>query len=116
FAVATVDGTTYYSLADAVEAAGNGGTLTLLVSLEEAGSVPGVNLAATETEGVYTVSYVMSDSSALRISEVMPKAADDDLDPNGFESGWIEFRNTSESAWVDLADYRLIRVNRGKKT
>ena len=59
---------------------------------------------------------------ALRISEIMPKPTDaqnrgalEGMDVNGLESGWVEVENTSDK-WVDLADYRFIRVNRGKKT
>ena len=37
------------------------------------------------------------------------------MDANGLESGWVELVNTSDK-WADLADYRFIRVNRGKKT
>ena len=37
------------------------------------------------------------------------------MDVNGLESGWVEVENTSDK-WADLADYRFIRVNRGKKT
>ncbi|MCR5413538.1 MAG: CotH kinase family protein [Kiritimatiellae bacterium] len=113
-----VGGVTYYgTLKDIVALAGNGGTVTLYRALTETDSTNcAATFTATETENVYTVSLTKADSAALRISEVMPKAADDELDPNGFASGWIEFRNTSETAWVDLADYRLIRVNRGKKT
>ena len=58
----------------------------------------------------------------LRISEIMPKPTDDrtlngreGMDVNGLESGWVEVENTSDK-WADLADYRFIRVNRGKKT
>ena len=58
----------------------------------------------------------------LRISEIMPKPTDarnrgalEGMDVNGLESGWVEVENTSDK-WADLADYRFIRVNRGKKT
>ena len=58
----------------------------------------------------------------LRISEIMPKPTDsktedgtEKMDLNGLESGWVEVENTS-GYWADLADYRFIRVNRGKKT
>jgi hypothetical protein len=58
----------------------------------------------------------------LRISEIMPKPTDartlngmEGMDINGLESGWVEVENTSDK-WADLADYRFIRVNRGKKT
>lgn len=47
----------------------------------------------------------------LRISEICPK-------PNTYDSkfrslGWIEFYNDGDEA-VDLADYELVRANRGK--
>ena len=47
----------------------------------------------------------------LRISEICPK-------PNSYDSqnrspGWIEFYNDGAEA-VDLADYELVRANRGK--
>ena len=58
----------------------------------------------------------------LRLSEIMPKPTDalnrgqlEGMDVNGLESGWVEVENTSDK-WADLADYRFIRVNRGKKT
>ena len=58
----------------------------------------------------------------LKLKEVMPKPTDDGdpgeregMDVNGLESGWVEVENTSDK-WADLADYRFIRVNRGKKT
>jgi len=58
----------------------------------------------------------------LRISEIMPKPTDartlngmEGMDVNGLESGWVEVENTSDR-WADLADYRFIRINRGKKT
>ncbi len=64
----------------------------------------------------------VADSSVLRISEIMPKPTDalnrgalEGMDVNGLESGWVEVENTSDQ-WADLADYRFIRVNRGKKT
>lgn len=47
----------------------------------------------------------------LRISEICPRS--DEYDPNGKESGWIELWNDGEEA-VDLQDYELVRVNRGK--
>ena len=49
--------------------------------------------------------------SELRISEICPRP--DERDPNGKESGWIELWNDGEEA-VDLQDYELVRVNRGK--
>lgn len=58
----------------------------------------------------------------LRISEIMPKPTDalnrgalEGMDVNGLESGWVEVENTSDQ-WADLADYKFIRSNRGKKT
>ena len=58
----------------------------------------------------------------LRISEIMPKPTDDPstgtregMDLNGLESGWVELENTSDK-WANLADYKFIRTNRGKKT
>ena len=63
-----------------------------------------------------------AEECVLRISEIMPKPTDDQdpgeregMDVNGLESGWVEVENTSDQ-WADLADYRFIRVNRGKKT
>ena len=47
----------------------------------------------------------------LRISEICPKPTG--LDPNGKASGWIELWNDGDAA-VDLADYELVRANRGK--
>ena len=64
----------------------------------------------------------MAQGCVLRISEIMPKPTDartlngmEGMDVNGLESGWVEVENTSDK-WADLADYRFIRVNRGKKT
>ena len=64
----------------------------------------------------------IADECVLRISEIMPKPTDartlngmEGMDVNGLESGWVEVENTSDK-WADLADYRFIRVNRGKKT
>ena len=64
----------------------------------------------------------MAEGCVLRISEIMPKPTDartlngmEGMDVNGLESGWVEVENTSDK-WADLADYRFIRVNRGKKT
>ncbi len=64
----------------------------------------------------------VADSCVLRISEIMPKPTDaqnrgalEGMDVNGLESGWVEVENTSDK-WADLADYRFIRTNRGKKT
>ncbi len=48
----------------------------------------------------------------LRITEMCPRP--DALGPGGREAGWIELTNTSSTASVDLADYALIRWNRGK--
>ena len=69
----------------------------------------------------YTTGEVTHDC-VLRISEIMPKPTDsktedgtEKMDLNGLESGWVEVENTS-GYWADLADYRFIRVNRGKKT
>ena len=47
----------------------------------------------------------------LRISEICPRPTA--LDPNGLESGWVELYNDSSAA-VNLKDYELVRVNRGK--
>ena len=47
----------------------------------------------------------------LRISEVCPRPTA--LDPNGMESGWVELYNDGDAA-VNLKDYELVRVNRGK--
>ena len=52
-------------------------------------------------------------AAELRISEICPKPGE--LDPNGLESGWVEFVNDG-AVVVDMVDYRLIRVNRSKKT
>ena len=64
----------------------------------------------------------MAQGCVLRISEILPKPTDartlngmEGMDVNGLESGWVEVENTSDK-WADLADYRFIRVNRGKKT
>jgi len=64
----------------------------------------------------------VASTSVLRVSEIMPKPTDalnrgalEGMDVNGLESGWVEVENTSDQ-WADLADYRFIRVNRGKKT
>ena len=64
----------------------------------------------------------VTNACVLRISEIMPKPTDaktlngmEGMDVNGLESGWVEVENTSDK-WADLADYRFIRVNRGKKT
>ncbi len=72
------------------------------------------------TTGVTTTE--VTHECALRISEIMPKPTDarmlngmEGMDVNGLESGWVEVENTSDK-WADLADYRFIRVNRGKKT
>lgn len=51
-------------------------------------------------------------AAQLRITEICPRP--EVLDPNGRESGWIELTNTSETETVSLADYSLIRWNRGK--
>ena len=66
---------------------------------------------------------VMAETCVLRISEIMPKPTDDrnpgereGMDVNGLESGWVEVENVSDSEWADLADYRFVRFNRGKKT
>ena len=82
--------------------------LALLSLYNETGSIPDQSVKA--------------DSCVLRISEIMPKPTDaqnhgalEGMDVNGLESGWVEVENTSDQ-WADLADYRFIRVNRGKKT
>ena len=51
-------------------------------------------------------------ADGLRISEICPRP--DALDPNGMESGWIELYNDSDAS-VNLADYEIVRVNRGKE-
>lgn len=73
-------------------------------------------------DGTYSLIKDMSTDAVLRISEIMPKPTDaqnrgalEGMDVNGLESGWVEVENTSDQ-WADLADYRFIRVNRGKKT
>ena len=78
-------------------------------------------------DGVLTIASGVSEDDithecALRISEIMPKPTDarnlgalEGMDVNGLESGWVELENMSDK-WVDLTDYRFIRVNRGKKT
>ena len=73
-----------------------------------------------KTTGVTTTE--VTHECVLRISEIMPKPTDartlngmEGMDVNGLESGWVEVENTSDK-WADLADYRFIRVNRGKKT
>ena len=60
--------------------------------------------------GVCLVAF--SVRAELRIAEICPRP--EEKDPNGRESGWIELWNDSEVS-VDLADYRLVRFNRGKK-
>lgn len=69
-----------------------------------------------------TTTTEVTHDCVLRISEIMPKPTDsqspgerEGMDVNGLESGWVEVENTS-SKWADLADYRFIRTNRGKKT
>ena len=52
-------------------------------------------------------------AAQLRISEICPKPTA--LDANGKESGWIELANTSATESVSLADYSLVRFNRGKE-
>ena len=52
-------------------------------------------------------------AAELRITEICPKTAEV-YDANGLESGWVELYNDGEEP-VDLADYELVRVNRGKK-
>ncbi|MBQ2625375.1 MAG: CotH kinase family protein [Kiritimatiellae bacterium] len=79
----------------------------------------------TTTSGITiynTAEKEIADECVLRISEIMPKPTDartlngmEGMDVNGLESGWVEVENTSDK-WADLADYRFIRVNRGKKT
>ncbi len=71
---------------------------------------------------LYGTSGLPSHERVLRISEIMPKPTDaqnhgdlEGMDVNGLESGWVELENPSD-LWADLADYRFIRVNRGKKT
>ena len=73
-------------------------------------------------DGTYSLVKDMATDAVLRISEIMPKPTDaqnrgalEGMDVNGLESGWVEVENTSDQ-WADLADYRFIRVNRGKKT
>ena len=68
------------------------------------------------------ISPEVTHECVLRISEILPKPTDaqtlngmEGMDVNGLESGWVEVENTSDK-WADLADYRFIRVNRGKKT
>ncbi|MBQ4385343.1 MAG: CotH kinase family protein [Kiritimatiellae bacterium] len=82
--------------------------LALLSLYNELGYIPSKDNPAT--------------TAVLRISEIMPKPTDaqnrgalEGMDVNGLESGWVEVENTSDQ-WADLADYRFIRVNRGKKT
>ena len=69
----------------------------------------------------YTTTEVTHEC-VLRVSEILPKPTDaqtlngmEGMDVNGLESGWVEVENMSDK-WADLADYRFIRVNRGKKT
>ena len=60
------------------------------------------------------LAVLMVGSSAfaeLCISEICPRP--NAKDPNGLESGWIELYNDGDEA-VDLADYEIVRVNRGK--
>ena len=51
-------------------------------------------------------------TDVLKISEICPRP--DAFDPNGKESGWIELWNSGESD-IDLAEYEIVRVNRGKE-
>lgn len=74
-------------------------------------------------DGTYSIVDNIANTCVLRISEIMPKPTDDQnpgeregMDVNGLESGWVEVENTSADKWADLADYRFIRTNRGKKT
>ncbi len=72
-------------------------------------------------EGEIIVNLAMAEGASLIITEVMPKSTDsinhgtlESYDINGLASGWVEVKNTSDK-WVDLKDYRFIRVNRSKK-
>ena len=86
----------------------------------------GFKVVVDEETGAMTAALAMAEGAALRFSEIMPKPVDkpvsaqypatlERMDVNGLESGWVELENTSDK-WVDLADYRFIRVNRSKKT
>ncbi len=79
--------------------------------------VDGVELSGTVTDGKlsFTAGATVASSALLRISEIMPKGSEKETDPNGLESGWVELVNTSTTEWVDLADYRFIRINRCKE-
>ena len=70
--------------------------------------------------GAITVNLAMAEGASLIITEVMPKSTDavnhgalESYDINGLASGWVEVKNTSDK-WVDLKDYKFIRVNRSK--
>ncbi len=78
--------------------------------------------SAIFTAAADAMGNTMTHECVLRISEILPKPTDartlngmEGMDVNGLESGWVEVENTSDK-WADLADYRFIRVNRGKKT
>lgn len=89
--------------------------------------VGGYRVTLKEVDGSHKIAFPDAEGDVagecvLRFSEIMPKATDSlnpgklqGMDPNGYESGWVEVENTSEK-WADLADYRFVRVNRGKKT
>lgn len=63
--------------------------------------------------GFACVAAALPLAAQLRITEICPRPGV--LDPNGRESGWIELTNTSETEPVSLAEYSLVRWNRGKK-
>ena len=75
----------------------------ICLPLAAAISVAGCPAARGETAPVL--------AGGLRIGEICPRP--DALDPNGRTSGWVELVNCGEEA-VDLADYELVRKNRGK--
>ncbi len=80
-------------------------------------------LTLEEKDGALVLAPAMAEQgAALYITEIMPKPTDaqnrgtlEGMDPNGLESGWVELRNDGDK-WVDLKDYRFVRVNRKKAT
>ncbi len=83
------------------------------------GVMAGQPFTVTVVEGKLTVAELTADDvtheAVVRLSEIMPKGSESELDPNGLESGWVEVKNTSTTHWADLADYRFIRINRCKE-
>ncbi|MBR4354106.1 MAG: CotH kinase family protein [Kiritimatiellae bacterium] len=100
----------------------NGQTISAAISGEEFSLADNGLLVAATGENTYIIGR-KAESAVLRISEIMPKPTDaqnhgalEGMDVNGLESGWVEVENTSPDKWANLADYKFIRSNRGKKT